>query len=188
MAAATARCASTAKCPPISAHWTEREREDGAALSVTKGEVHRVPACGRRTEQKVLRKLGGEGITLHVVYEAGPTGFVIYRRLQQLGIYGIVVAPAKTSQEKGLRQDRAPPARRGRIHPDDRRVARPRFARDDPALHSLHVGARIPDHSIPINPDLLASPALLSAARHFFLFCSFSAFSSCAASSSETSM
>jgi transposase len=54
--------------------------------------------------EKVLRKLGGEGVTLHVVYEAGPTGFVIYRRLQQLGIDCIVVAPTKTPQEKGLRQ------------------------------------------------------------------------------------
>ncbi|MCX6952241.1 MAG: IS110 family transposase [Verrucomicrobia bacterium] len=54
--------------------------------------------------EKVLRKLGGEGITLHVVYEAGPTGFVIYRRLQQLGIDCIVVAPTKTPVEKGPRQ------------------------------------------------------------------------------------
>lgn len=54
--------------------------------------------------EKVLRKLGGEGVALHVVYEAGPTGFVIYRRLQQLGIDCIVVAPTKTPQEKGLRQ------------------------------------------------------------------------------------
>lgn len=64
--------------------------------------------------EKVLRKLGGpvgpaqgadpEGATLHVVYEAGPTGFVLYRRLRQLGIECIVVAPTKTPQEKGLRQ------------------------------------------------------------------------------------
>jgi transposase len=54
--------------------------------------------------EKVLRKVGGEGIALHVVYEAGPTGFVVYRRLQQLGIECIVVAPTKTPQEKGLRQ------------------------------------------------------------------------------------
>jgi len=54
--------------------------------------------------EKVLRKLGGEGITLHVVYEAGPTGFVLYRRLQQLGIECVVVAPTKTPQEKGPRQ------------------------------------------------------------------------------------
>jgi transposase len=54
--------------------------------------------------EKVLRKLGGEGTRLRVVYEAGPTGFVIYRRLQQLEIDCIVVAPTKTPQEKGLRQ------------------------------------------------------------------------------------
>lgn len=54
--------------------------------------------------EKVLRKLGGAGVTLHVVYEAGPTGFVLYRRLQQLGIACIVVAPTKTPSEKGLRQ------------------------------------------------------------------------------------
>ncbi len=56
--------------------------------------------------EKVLRKLGAaaEGVTLHVVYEAGPTGFVLYRRLQQLGLDCIVVAPTKTPQEKGLRQ------------------------------------------------------------------------------------
>lgn len=54
--------------------------------------------------EKALRRLGGAGVTLHVVYEAGPTGFVIYRRLRQLGIDCIVVAPTKTPQEKGPRQ------------------------------------------------------------------------------------
>ena len=54
--------------------------------------------------EKVLRKLGGEGIALRVVDEAGPTGFVVYRRLQQLKLDCIVVAPTKTPQEKGLRQ------------------------------------------------------------------------------------
>jgi transposase len=38
------------------------------------------------------------------VYEAGPTGFVLYRRLQQLGIECIVVAPSKIPQAKGGRQ------------------------------------------------------------------------------------
>jgi transposase len=54
--------------------------------------------------EKVLRKLGGDGVVLHVVYEAGPTGFVVYRRLQQLGIDCIVVAPSRTPQQKGVRQ------------------------------------------------------------------------------------
>lgn len=54
--------------------------------------------------EKVLRKLGGDGITLRVVYEAGPTGFVLYRRLQQLKLDCIVVAPTKTPTEKGPRR------------------------------------------------------------------------------------
>ena len=54
--------------------------------------------------EKLLRKLGGEDVKLHVVYDAGPTGYVVYRRLQQLKIDCIVVAPSKTPQAKGVRQ------------------------------------------------------------------------------------
>lgn len=68
--------------------------------------------------EKVLRKLGGEGVTLHVVYEAGPTGFVIYRRLQQLKVACIVVAPSKTPQGTGPRQktDRRDAVQLARLH------------------------------------------------------------------------
>ena len=52
--------------------------------------------------ERVLGKLGGEDVTLHVVYEAGPTGYVLYRRLQQLKIDCMVVAPTKTPQQKGF--------------------------------------------------------------------------------------
>jgi len=57
-----------------------------------------------RSLEKVLGKLGGENVRLHVVYEAGPTGFLVYRRLRQLEIDCIVVAPSKTPQPKGVRQ------------------------------------------------------------------------------------
>jgi transposase len=68
--------------------------------------------------EKVLRKLGGEGVTLHVVYEAGPTGYVVYRRLLQLKIACIVVAPTKTPQTPGLRQktDRRDAEQLARLH------------------------------------------------------------------------
>ena len=56
------------------------------------------------TTEKALRKIKGEDGVLHVVYEAGPTGFVLHRRLQQLGFDSIVVAPSKTPQPKGGRQ------------------------------------------------------------------------------------
>jgi len=54
--------------------------------------------------EKVLGKLGGEKVRLHVVYEAGPTGFLVYRRLRQLEIDCIVMAPSNTPQPKGVRQ------------------------------------------------------------------------------------
>ena len=54
--------------------------------------------------ERVLQKLGGEGIALQVAYEAGPTGYGLYRRLAQLNIPCLVVAPTKTPQPKGPRQ------------------------------------------------------------------------------------
>jgi transposase len=68
--------------------------------------------------EKVVRKLGGPEVTLHVVYEAGPTGYVIYRRLRQLKIDCIVVAPSRTPQPKGPRQktDRRDALQLARLH------------------------------------------------------------------------
>ena len=68
--------------------------------------------------EKVLRKLGGEHVVLHVVYEAGPTGYGLYRRLQQLKIECIVVAPSKIPQAKGGRQknDRRDALQLARLH------------------------------------------------------------------------
>ena len=91
-----------------------------------------VAECGREGEvrlygqidsdlaalEKVLRKLGGENIILHVVYEAGPTGFVVYRRLKQMEIDCIVVAPSKIPQTNGPRQktDRRDAVQLARLH------------------------------------------------------------------------
>src|SRR4051812_44033728 len=71
-----------------------------------------------RALEKVLRKLSSEGATLHVVYEAGPTGYVIYRRLQQLKIDCVVVAPSKTPRGSGpkLKTDRRDALQLARLH------------------------------------------------------------------------
>jgi transposase len=54
--------------------------------------------------ERALRKLKQEGeVQLHCVYEAGPCGFVIYRRLKQLGIECVVVAPSLTPKKPGER-------------------------------------------------------------------------------------
>lgn len=68
--------------------------------------------------EKLLRKLGGADVRLHVVYEAGPTGYVVQRRLEQLGIDCLVVAPSRTPQPKGQRQktDRRDALMLARLH------------------------------------------------------------------------
>ena len=52
--------------------------------------------------EKLLRRIrGDQARTLHVCYEAGPCGFVIARRLKQLGIDCTVVAPSLIPKKPG---------------------------------------------------------------------------------------
>jgi hypothetical protein len=52
---------------------------------------------------KALRKLVSKGHPLHVVYEAGPCGFVIWRHLSAQGIECQVVAPSSIPKRSGER-------------------------------------------------------------------------------------
>ena len=52
---------------------------------------------------KALRKLTSKGHKLHVVYEAGPYGFVIWRHLTALGQSCDVVAPSSITRRSGER-------------------------------------------------------------------------------------
>jgi transposase len=54
--------------------------------------------------ERLVAKLGGAGVTLHFAYEAGPTGFVLYRWCRRHGLDCIVVAPTRIPQAKGVRQ------------------------------------------------------------------------------------
>jgi transposase len=54
--------------------------------------------------ERALTKLRADGAELHVAYEAGPTGFVIYRHLKKMGIECLVVAPSKMPVPGGRRQ------------------------------------------------------------------------------------
>lgn len=50
-----------------------------------------------------LRKIGGEEIKLHVCYEAGPTGYAIFRWLKKKGIDCAVIAPSLIPSKPGDR-------------------------------------------------------------------------------------
>lgn len=69
------------------------------------GEIrHLGSICGELAAlDKSLRKLISRGATLHVVYEAGPCGFVIWRHLQAQGIACEVVAPSSIPKRSGDR-------------------------------------------------------------------------------------
>jgi transposase len=68
--------------------------------------------------EKTLKKLGHPEKELKVCYEAGPSGFVLARRLRQLGIECTVVAPSLTpkgSAEK-IKTDRRDAIKLARLH------------------------------------------------------------------------
>ena len=52
---------------------------------------------------KLLKKLQKNGTELHVCYEAGPTGFGLCRRLREVGIDCVVVAPSLVPSKAGDR-------------------------------------------------------------------------------------
>jgi transposase len=69
------------------------------------GEVRHVGGIGGdlASLDKSLRRLISRGHRLHVVYEAGPCGFVIWRHLTAQGVHCEVVAPSSIPRPPGER-------------------------------------------------------------------------------------
>lgn len=69
------------------------------------GEVRHVGSIGAdlASLDKALRRLISKGRRLHVVYEAGPCGFVVWRYLSGHGIECQVVAPSSIPRRAGAR-------------------------------------------------------------------------------------
>jgi transposase len=63
------------------------------------GEIDSSPA----TVARVIRKLADRYETLHVCYEAGPTGYGLFRDIRALGHDCIVVAPSPIPKKPGER-------------------------------------------------------------------------------------
>ena len=59
---------------------------------------------------KALRRLLSRGHQLHIVYEAGPCGFVAWRHLNAQGLHCEVVAPSSIARPAGdrVKTDRPP--------------------------------------------------------------------------------
>jgi transposase len=69
------------------------------------GEVRHIGSIGGdlASLDKALRKLLSKGATLHIVYKAGPCGFVIWRHLNAHGLTCEVVAPSSIPKRSGDR-------------------------------------------------------------------------------------
>jgi transposase len=63
------------------------------------GEIENAPA----TLERMIKKLAGRYGRLHVCFEAGPTGYGLYRQIQDLGHDCMVVAPALIPKRSGER-------------------------------------------------------------------------------------
>ena len=75
------------------------------AIAVEGGEVRRYGQVGGTLSalDKAIGRLKQPGVELRFVYEAGPTGYVIYRHLQKLGYPCVEVAPSLTPRKSGQR-------------------------------------------------------------------------------------
>ena len=69
------------------------------------GEVRHIGSIGGDLPalDRALRKLVSAGRSLHIVYEAGPCGFVIYRHLVAKGMTVAVIAPSSIPRKPGDR-------------------------------------------------------------------------------------
>src|ERR1700743_257352 len=74
------------------------------AIAEAKGEVRSLGTIANREDsiRKFIRKLGTPE-QLRACYEAGPTGFVLYWQLTQLGVDCAVIAPTLVPKKPGDR-------------------------------------------------------------------------------------
>ena len=67
---------------------------------------------------KIRKKFGVEKSEISIVYEAGPSGFVLVRRMIQLGYHCIVVAPSEVPSKAGdrIKTDKRDARKLARLH------------------------------------------------------------------------
>ena len=82
---------------------------------------------------RLLRKLGGDGMTLRFCYEAGPCGYGIQRRLSTGGHECVVVAPSLIPKRAGdrVKTDRRDAASLAKLHRAGEPAASPTGCQSD---------------------------------------------------------
>src|ERR1700682_3203093 len=89
------------------------------AVAESEGEVRSLGTIANREDaiRKLIRKLG-PAEQLRACYEAGPTGFVLYWQLTQLGVECAVVAPTLVPKKAGdrVKTDRRDALKLARSH------------------------------------------------------------------------
>lgn len=63
--------------------------------------LHSTIANRPEAVRKLVREIGGRGVQVVAAYEAGPTGYAVYRQLVQLGVDARVVAPSLIPRAPG---------------------------------------------------------------------------------------
>ena len=89
--------------------------EDGKRSEVREhGVIANTPAALK----KLLGKLGGLGVELHICYEAGPCGYGIQRQVTAAGYTCAVVAPSLIPRRPGdrIKTDRRDAVKLARLH------------------------------------------------------------------------
>ena len=89
--------------------------EDGRRAEVCEhGEIANTPSA----LTKLLGKLGGPGVELHICYEAGPCGYGIQRQVAAAGHNCVVVAPSLIPSRPGdrIKTDRRDAMKLARLH------------------------------------------------------------------------
>jgi len=97
-----------------------KERNEVAIADGITGEVRLYGSISNDLHalEKLVYKLRGQNVVLHFVYEAGPCGFVIARRLAQLGEDCTVIAPSLIPKKAGdhVKTDRRDAVTLARLH------------------------------------------------------------------------
>ncbi|WDP88012.1 MAG: transposase [Desulfobacter sp.] len=91
--------------------------EEKKSPAMSYGNIHNTPL----SIDKLIRKLKSSGHELNVVYEAGPTGYGIYRQLKSQNIECAVITPSLIPKKSGdrVKTDRRDAMNLARLHRSD---------------------------------------------------------------------